>query len=97
MKIKTEYDIIKRPIITEKLTMIQEENPNIVGFIVDKRATKPEIKKAVEKIFNVKVKKVRIINMKPKPKRLGRYQGRSSSFKKAYVILEKGEKINFIE
>ncbi len=97
MKIKTEYDIIKRPIITEKLTMIQEENPNIVGFIVDKRATKPEIKKAVEKIFNVKVKKVRVINMKPKPKRLGRFQGRSSSFKKAYVILEKGEKINFIE
>ncbi len=97
MKIKTEYDIIKRPIITEKLTMIQEENPNIVGFIVDKRATKPEIKKAVEKIFNVKVKKVRVINMKPKPKSLGRFQGRSTSFKKAYVILEKGEKINFIE
>ncbi len=97
MKIKTEYDIIKRPIITEKLTMIQEENPNIVGFIVDKKATKPEIKKAVEKIFNVKVKKVRVINMKGKPKRFGRFEGRRSSFKKAYVILEKGEKINFIE
>ena len=97
MKIKTEYDIIKRPIITEKLTFIQEENPNIVGFIVDKKATKPEIKKAVEKIFNVKVKKVRVINMKGKPKRFGRFEGRRSSFKKAYVILEKGQKINFIE
>ena len=97
MKIKTEYDIIKRPIITEKLTFIQEENPNIVGFIVDKKATKPEIKRAVEKIFNVKVKKVRVINMKGKPKRFGRFEGRRSSFKKAYVILEKGEKINFIE
>ena len=97
MKIKTEYDIIKRPIITEKLTLIQEENPNIVGFIVDKKATKPEIKKAVEKIFNVKVKKVRVINMKGKPKRFGRFEGRRSSYKKAYVILEKGQKINFIE
>ena len=97
MKIKTEYDIIKRPIITEKLTFIQEENANIVGFIVDKKATKPEIKKAVEKIFNVKVKKVRVINMKGKPKRFGRFEGRRSSFKKAYVILEKGQKINFIE
>ena len=97
MKIKTEYDIIKRPIITEKLTFIQEENPNIVGFIVDKKATKPEIKRAVEKIFNVKVKKVRVINMKGKPKRFGRFEGRRPSFKKAYVILEKGQKINFIE
>ena len=97
MKIKTEYDIIKRPIITEKLTLIQEQHPNIVGFIVDKKATKPEIKKAVEKIFNVKVKKVRVINMKGKPKRFGRFEGRRSSFKKAYVILEKGQKINFIE
>ena len=97
MKIKTEYDIIKRPIITEKLTMIQEENPNIVGFIVDKKATKPEIKRAVEKIFNVKVKKVRVINMKGKPKRFGRFEGRRAGFKKAYVILEKGQKINFIE
>ena len=97
MKIKTDYDIIKRPIITEKLTFIQEENPNIVGFIVDKKATKPEIKKAVEKIFNVKVKKVRVVNIKPKPKRLGRFEGKRAGFKKAYVILEKGEKINFIE
>jgi len=97
MKIKTEYDIIKKPLITEKLTMLQEKNPNIVGFIVDKKATKPEIKRAVEKIFNVKVKKVRVINMKGKPKRMGRFEGRTSSWKKAYVILEKGYTINFLE
>ena len=97
MKIKTEYDIIKKPLITEKITMLQEKNPNIVGFIVDKKATKPEIKRAVEKIFNVKVKKVRVINMKGKPKRLGRFEGRTSSWKKAYVILEKGYTINFLE
>ncbi len=97
MKIKTEYDIIKKPLITEKITMLQEKNPNIVGFIVDKKATKPEIKRAVEKIFNVKVKKVRVINMKGKPKRMGRFEGRTSSWKKAYVILEKGYTINFLE
>jgi len=97
MKIKTEYDIIKKPLITEKITMLQEKNPNIVGFIVDKKATKPEIKRAVEKIFNVKVKKVRVINMKGKPRRMGRFEGRTSSWKKAYVILEKGYTINFLE
>ncbi len=94
---KTYYDIIKSPLITEKLTDLQELGQNKVGFIVDKNATKPEIKKAVEEIFDVKVVKVNVLNVKSKPKRYGRYIGRRPGFKKAYVTLAEGSKINFLE
>ncbi len=94
---KSYYDIIKSPLITEKLTDLQELGQNKVGFVVDKKATKPEIKKAVEELFNVKVKKVNVLNVKSKPKRYGRYMGKRAGFKKAYVTLEEGSKINFLE
>jgi large subunit ribosomal protein L23 len=94
---KSYYDIIKSPLITEKLTGLQDLGENKVGFVVDRKATKPEIKKAVEQLFNVKVKKVNVLNIKSKPKRYGRYMGRRPGFKKAYVTLEEGSKINFLE
>ena len=94
---KSYYDIIKYPVITEKLTLLQEAYEGFVGFVVDKKATKPEIKKAVEKIFDVKVQNVRIVNNKPKKKRYGRYMGERPGFKKAYVKLKEGDKINFLE
>ncbi len=94
---KSYYDIIKQPLITEKLTDLQELGQNKVGFVVHKDATKPEIKKAVEQIFNVKVKKVNVLNVKSKPKRYGRFIGRRPGYKKAYVTLEEGSKINFLE
>ena len=94
---RTVYDIIKFPLITEKLSLMQEIDETKVGFIVDRKATKPEIKNAIEKIFNVKVKKVRVLNMKPKKRRYGRYIGERPGFKKAYVTLEKGHKINILD
>jgi large subunit ribosomal protein L23 len=77
--------------------MLQENYEGNVGFIVDNKATKPEIRKAVEHIFDVKVNSVRTINIKPRKKRYGRYMGEKSGFKKAYVTLEPGHKINFLE
>ncbi len=96
---KTVYDVIKYPLITEKLTLMQEADENKIGFIVDSKANKFEIKKAVEAIFdNVKVKTVRIVNIKPKKKRYGRYMGERPGYKKAYVTLtEDSKKINFVE
>lgn len=85
-------EVIKRPIVTEKSLRLRDEENKYV-FEVDKRANKNTVKKAVEEIFNVRVKKVHIMNIKPKPKRLGRYTGRSSGWKKAIVTLEQGEKI----
>ncbi|SHE73975.1 LSU ribosomal protein L23P [Marinitoga hydrogenitolerans DSM 16785] len=82
------YDIIIKPILTEKTYMLMSENK--YTFEVAKDATKPEIKKAVEDIFNVKVEKVNVMNVKPKPKRLGRFEGKTRSWKKAIVKLAEG-------
>ncbi|WGS65367.1 50S ribosomal protein L23 [Marinitoga aeolica] len=82
------YDIIIRPVLTEKTYMLMSENK--YTFEVAKDATKPEIKKAVEDIFNVKVEKVYVMNVKPKPKRLGRFEGKTRAWKKAIVKLAEG-------
>jgi len=94
---KTAYDIIKRPIITEK-SMSQTESMRYV-FEVDKASNKIEIAKAVEEIFGVKVTKVNTLNMQGKLKRTGRYpQGRRASWKKAMVTLSADSKpIEFFE
>lgn len=92
---KTSYDIIKRPIITEKSSALAD---NLVyTFEVDKDANKVEIKKAIEEIFKVKVVEIRTINVKRKAKRMGRYEGFASAYKKAIVRLEKGQKIDAFE
>jgi len=93
---KSLYPVIKRPRITEKTTF-QKESANQVVFEVDPAANKIEIKEAVEKIFKVKVKAVNIIKIKGKPKRVGRYSGRRSGFKKAIVTLYEGKTIEFFE
>jgi len=94
---KTVYDVIRRPLITEKSTQLKETQ-RALCFEVQKRATKPEIKKAVEALFEVKVDSVRVINVRGKLKRQGRYAGRRADWKKAYVVLKKGEKmIEFFE
>ncbi len=90
------YSVIKEPVITEKATM-QKELANQVVFKVDPRANKIQIKQAVEKIFKVKVKAVRTMNVKGKPKRVGRYTGRRSKAKKAVVALYPGHTIEFFE
>ncbi len=94
---KSLYDVIRRPLITEKTTLLKETQSSLC-FEVHRDATKPEIKKAVETLFGVKVADVRVANVHGKVKRQGRYVGRRADWKKAYVVLKKGEKmIEFFE
>jgi large subunit ribosomal protein L23 len=90
------YHIIKRPLITEK-TSIQKEISNQFTFEVDRRANRVEIQKAVEKIFNVRVAKVRTMQVKGKRKRRGWIMGKRRDWKKAIVTLMPGERIDFFE
>ena len=86
------YEVLRRPLITEKSTALKETQRTL-GFEVHRDATKPEIKKAVETLFGVKVEDVRIANVHGKVKRQGRYVGKRPDWKKAYVVLKKGEKM----
>ena len=91
---RTVWDIIKSPVITEKALAAKEETQEasqLLTFRVDRRATKPEIKSAVESIFQVKVDHIRTINYMGKTARRGRFEGRKPSWKKAYVTLKQGE------
>ena len=90
------YQIIKRPIITEKVMRLREKK-NIVAFEVDISANKKEIKEAVEKIFKVKVKKVRTLIVRGKKVRRGWTEGKRSNWKKAYVELQEGDRIEYFE
>ena len=90
------YDIIRRPLLTEKTTL-QHEFANQVAFEVHKHANKVQIKESIEKAFSVKVLQVRTINVKGKPKQLGRYQGKQADWKKAIVTLKEGDKIEYFE
>ena len=87
------YDIIKAPIITEQSTKLIESQ-NRYTFKVDRKSNKVEIKKAFEAIFNVKVLSVNTINVLPKFKRMGKYEGYKSAYKKAVVKLAEGQKID---
>ncbi len=91
-------DILKKPIVTEKMTGLGEKL-NRYGFIVDKRANKIEIKKAVEEMYDVRVDAVNTINYGGKAKsrftKTGIISGKSSSFKKAIVTLADGDNIDF--
>ena len=86
------YDIIRKPIITEKATMASEANA--VVFEVAMAANKPQIKEAVENLFNVKVKAVNTTITKGKAKKFKGHMGRRSDVKKAYVTLEEGSSID---
>lgn len=90
------YDLIKRPINTEK-TNIQKEEYNQVTLEVDRRANRVEIGQAVEKIFNVRVASVKTLQVKGKVKRRGRTLGKRRDWKKAIVKLMPGERIEFFE
>jgi large subunit ribosomal protein L23 len=86
------HEVLRRPLITEKGTALKEVQRTLT-FEVHRDATKPEIKKAVESLFGVKVADVRVANVPGKLKRQGRYQGRRPDWKKAYVVLKAGEKM----
>jgi large subunit ribosomal protein L23 len=94
---KNLHEVIRRPLITEKTTLLKDTQ-RALCFEVHKDATKPEIKKAVETLFSVKVSNVRVANVRGKFKRQGRYVGKRADWKKAYVVLKEGEKmIEFFE
>jgi len=88
-------DIIIKPVVTEKSMNLLADNK--YTFVVDKRSNKTEIKNAIEDIFKVKVDKVCTMIIKGKPKRMGRYEGRTSDRKKAIVSLKAGHKIKLFE
>ena len=89
---KDPYLVVKSPLLTERLNRLQPQN--IYGFWVDKNANKIEVKYAIEKIYNVKVVKVNIINMPPKRRRLRFKEGHTTSWKKALVRIKEGQTIN---
>lgn len=90
------YEVLQGPLLTEKGTLLKEKD-NKVLFKVSKNANKIEIKNAVESIFKVKVDRITTMNCKGKKKRMGKYEGRRSDWKKAIVTLKEGEKLDFIE
>ena len=87
------FDIIKAPVITEKSAHLADNN--VYTFKVDKRANKTQIKQVVEAKFGVKVESVNTLNTKSKAKRVGRYTGKTKTYKKAIVKLAEGNKIEF--
>jgi len=90
--------IIRRPLVTEKSTILRDEGQNVIVFEVAPKANKVEVKDAVEKLFKVKVAEVRVFNVRGKVKRMGRYAGKRRDWRKAYVRLKEGEKApDFIE
>ncbi len=91
-----DYEIIRRPLITEK-TSIQKEKYNQLTFEVDRRANRIEIKRAIEGIFKVRVASVRTMQVTGKIKRRGRILGKRRDWKKAVVRLMPGERIDFFE
>lgn len=89
------HKIIRRPLVTEKTTLLREGNQYL--FDVDPRANKIEIEKAVEKLFKVKVVDVRTLNVLGKKKRVGRLQGKKSDWKKAIVTVAPGSTIEIFD
>ena len=86
-------DVLKKPVLTEKTLMLQQTE-NKYTFDVDVNANKVEVRQAVEKMFDVKVERVNIMNVKPKTKRMGKYVGKTNRRSKAIVTLKEGYTIN---
>jgi len=89
-------DVVVGPVITEKGTMVQEQGNQVV-FRVHPHANKVEIRRAVETLFKVKVEKVRTSKLMGKTRRVGKHLGRRPDWKKAYVTLAEGDRIDFFE
>jgi large subunit ribosomal protein L23 len=92
----TPVEVVKGPIITEKGTLVSELGNQVV-FKVHPRANKIEIQQAIESLFKVKVTKVRTTRQLGKVRRVGKHLGRRPDWKKAYVTLAEGNRIDFFE
>jgi large subunit ribosomal protein L23 len=90
------HDVIRRPLVTEKTT-VARETANLVTLAVDPRASKFDVQRAVETLFDVKVVSVRTMRMAPKLRRVGKNAGRKPEWKKALVQLAEGQSIEFFE
>jgi large subunit ribosomal protein L23 len=90
------YSVLVAPIVSEKSTMLADKHGQ-VAFRVTQDATKQEVKAAVELLFKVQVRRVSILNQKGKQKKFGRFEGRRSHVRKAYVSLAPGQEINFAQ
>ncbi len=88
--------ILVQPLLTEKVTAMREQS-NTVGFLVHPDANRIQIKQAVEALLKVKVERVNVLNVRGKIKRLGRFSGKRSDWKKAFVKLKEGEKLELYE
>ncbi|AFZ45256.1 LSU ribosomal protein L23P [Halothece sp. PCC 7418] len=84
-------DLVRKPVITEKATILLEQNKYV--FDVAKHATKPDIKKAIEMLFDVTVTKVNVQNLPQKKRRMGRYIGTKPQYKRAIVTLSEEDTI----
>jgi large subunit ribosomal protein L23 len=90
------WEVLKAPVVTEKSVLLKEsveldDSPQVLTFKVDKKASKDDIRRAVEEIFSVKVDFIRTMNYKGKMKRQGKFEGKRADWKKAYVTLKEGE------
>ena len=90
------YDVIKKPLITEKTTVEKDER-NVIAFVVNRAANKIEIKAAVKQLFNAEVASVNTVNVAGKTKRTAKSIGKRSNWKKAYVTLKEGSNVDFFE
>ena len=86
-------DIIIRPIVTEK-TMKMSSDENKIAFVVDKGANKVSVAQAIKEIYGITAEKVNIVNVHPKTRRVGRYQGKTNAYKKAIAKLPEGTSID---
>ncbi|MCC7124024.1 MAG: 50S ribosomal protein L23 [Acidobacteria bacterium] len=90
-------DVIRRPLVTEKTTLLREDGRTVV-FVVSREANKIDVKRAVEKLLGARVDGVRTATTQGKLKRQGKFVGRRSDWKKAYVTLKAGQKLpDFLE
>jgi large subunit ribosomal protein L23 len=87
-------NVVLAPVVSEKSTFVADKNRQYVFRVAD-RATKPQIKAAVELMFKIKVDDVTVLNVRGKERRFGRLVGRKRNWKKAYVRLAEGQEINF--
>jgi large subunit ribosomal protein L23 len=93
---RSPYEILIRPVITEKMTDLREKQ-NKICFLVHPKANKLEIKRAAEEALKVKIEKVNVVQVAGKVKRMGRLVGKRPDVKKAILTLRKGEKLELFE
>lgn len=91
-----DYKALLEPILTEKTSMLSGD-PQTVAFRVDRKASKVAIREAVERVFKVSVDSVRTINYAGKPKQTARSRGVRAAYKKAYVTLKQGQRLDLVE